>query len=66
MSLWDWIGVVLFVPLLVALAILIVYLVIGMIGSNARRRKIANEQAQQRAQTTAIKPKRTTRQVPGD
>ena len=62
----DWVSVILFVPLLVALTILLVYLVIGMLGSNARRRKIAAQAAAEPEPTEATRPKRATRQVPGD
>jgi hypothetical protein len=65
MSWLDWIGVVLFAPLLLALALLIVYLTIGMIGSIPRRRRIAREAAE-RAAKDIVRPKRTPRQAPGD
>jgi hypothetical protein len=66
MSWLDWIGVVLFAPLLLALAILIVYLTIGFIGSGARRRRVAMEAAAKRESAATAKPKRTPRQAPGD
>lgn len=66
MSWVDWIGVVLFAPLLLALAILMVYLTIGIIGSGARRRRIAIEAAAKRESMDTVKPKRTPRQATGD
>jgi hypothetical protein len=66
MSWLDWIGVVLFVPLLLALTILLVYLTIGIIGSGARRRRVAQEAAAKREAAATVKPKRAQRQVPGD
>jgi hypothetical protein len=66
MSWLDWIGAVLFVPLLLALATLIVYLTIGLIGSPARRRRIAEEAEAKRASTDETRPKRAARRVPGD
>jgi hypothetical protein len=70
MSLWDWVGVVLFAPLLLALAILIVYIVIGLLGSNARRRQVAIQrraEAPEAAERPAAKPRRRApSQTPGD
>jgi hypothetical protein len=62
----DWIGVVLFAPLLLALVTLLVYLTIGFIGSGARRRRVAKEAAAKREAPDKVKAKRTPGQAPGD
>jgi hypothetical protein len=43
MSLADWIGFALLAPLLLLMGVLFVYLLIGVIGSGPRRRRIANQ-----------------------
>ena len=65
LSLLDWVGVVLLAPLLLALTILIVYLIIGMIISGPRLRRIAREK-QTPKPTDEIKPTTSPRRAPGD
>jgi hypothetical protein len=70
MSLWDWVGVVLFAPLLLALGILLVYIVIGLLGSRARLRRVAIQreiEALDAAERPAATPRRRApSQSPGD
>jgi hypothetical protein len=74
MSLWDWVGVVLFAPLLLALGILLVYIVIGLLGSRARLRRVAiqreteaRDEARDEPERPAATPRRRApSQSPGD
>jgi hypothetical protein len=74
MSLWDWVGVVLFAPLLLALGILLVYIVIGLLGSRARLRRVAIQRdiealdaARDESERPAATPRRRApSQSPGD
>lgn len=66
MSLGDWIGIALFAPLLLALTLLLVYVVIGILGSGPRRRRIANQPPDEREPSGDAKPAATRRQAPGD
>ena len=56
----DWIGVALMAPFLLAMLALGVYLVLGMIGSIPRRRRLARRLPAEPAR------KPTPRQAPGD
>lgn len=62
----DWIGVALFAPLLVALALLLGYVIIGVIGSGPRRRRIANQLKAEPGPADEARPSRNPRQAPGD
>ena len=66
MSWVDWVGVVLFAPLLLALTLLLGYVIVGIIGSGPRRRRIAQQAAAEPEATDEARPKRTPRQAPGD
>ena len=62
----DWIGIALFAPLLLALVLLLVYLIVGIIGSGPRRRRIAERAAAEPEPTEEARPKQSPSQVPGD
>ena len=60
MSMIDWLGVVLMAPFLVAMALLIVYFTIGVLGSRRRLRKIAIEKAAANGDLTPAKARRAS------